>query len=318
MKLQDSISFLKKSVTTGPSAGLLNCFFVKDGFIYSSNEYMQAGAIYNGPEGEYNIPSEELELAISRMKGEPTITLNTDHIVVKHDRLKSTIQIAIGEPPPLADMECEWRALPRGFIDALKKAIQFTGDNGWTASVRLTDNRIVAINNRSGIDINFPGLIVGAPKHIATSSVEFLCASDDPIQYACTHNNIMFRWPNERFARLQILASVMPESVDEILKGAQGETPHALTDDWRLAFEDIAALSDGDIELHKDGIEAKKGAGRAYVELPDPLITVRSRWNVKVLEPMVKIATQWEPNKFPNACPFAGPGFVGLVMGVRV
>lgn len=318
MSLRDSISFLKKSITNGPSAGLLNCLFIKDGFIYSSNEYMQAGTIYDGPEGEYNIPAEELEAAIARMKGEPSIVLNGDHIVVKHGRLKSTIQIAVGEPPPLADMECEWKALPRGFVDALKKAILFCGATGWTASVRLTDNRIVAINNRSGIDIAFPGLLVGNAKHIATSSVEFLAAADDPTAYACTENAILFRWPNERWAKLQLLASIMPDQVDKIFEGAQGETPHAITNDWRLAFEDVAALADGDIEIHSAGIEGRKGAGRAYIELPDPTITVRSRWSIKNLEPVIKIADSWNPNRWPDASPFAGNGFVGLVMGVRI
>lgn len=317
MKLADSIRFLKGAVAQG-SAGLLNCYFIRDGFIYAHNEYMQAGTLYEGPEGEYNLPADEIAGAIARMNSEPRITLHDDTIVVQSGRLRSTIQKVVGEAPPLANVDCEWKALPKGFVTAIKMALPFCGDNGWTASVRLTDNRIVAINNRSGIDIDFPGLVVGSAKHIATSSVEFLAAADDPIAYACTETAMLFRWQDERWARLQLLASVMPESVDKIFEGARGATPHTITNDWRLAFEDVAALSDGDIELHSAGIEARKGAGRAYVELADPTLTIRSKWSIKVLEPVVKIAAQWDPNKFPNPCPFAGSGFVGLVMGVRI
>lgn len=317
MKLTDSVQFLKGAVPK-QAAGLLACYFVRDGFIYTSNEYIQAGTIYEGPEGEYNIPAEELSSALQRMRGEPTISLSDSYIIVKHSRLKSTIQKVDGEAPPLADVDCDWQALPKGFVNALKLALPFVGETGWTAAVRLTDNRIVAINNKSGIDIAFPGLAVGNAKHLATSSVEFLASADEPIAYACTENNIMFKWPNERWARLQLLATAMPESVDKIFEGAQGETPIAITNDWRLAFEDVAALSDGDIELHAQGIEARKGAGRAYVEFPDKLITVRSRWTVKNLESVIKIADSWNPNNYPNASPFAGPGFVGLVMGVRI
>lgn len=317
MKLTAAVQFLKNAVKN-PAANVLTCYHVREGFIFAHNEYMQAGAPYEGPEGEYNLPAEELNTAIARMKGEPQLGLIDDHIVVKQGRLKSTIQLVTIEPPEMADADCDWLPLPKGFIEKLKLALPFVGESGWTASVRLTDNRIVAINNRSGIDIAFPNFIVGGAKHIATNTVEFLCAADDPTQYACSHNSITFKWPDERWARMQLLASVMPASVDEVLKGAQGETPIAITADWRAAFEDICALSEGDFELHKDGIETKKGAGRAYVEFPEPAITGRSRWNCKVTEPAIKIATHWNPNTYPNASPFAGPGFIGLVMGVRI
>ncbi len=318
MTLASSIQFLKGAVAHGPTAGLLGCFFIKEGFIFASNEYLQAGAIYDGPEGDLNVPGEELEAAIARMQKEPTITLHADHIVVKQGRLKSTIQTVPGEPPPLTDLEVEWQLLPEGFSDKLKQALQFVGEQGWSASVRLTDNRIVAINNRSGIDIEFPGLAVGTPKHLAVSSVEFLIATDEPSAYACTEHSVLFRWPDERWARFQLMAASMPESVDRILQGARGETPQAITDDWRAAFEDIAALSDGNIEIHEGGMETKKGAARAYIEMPDSALTVRSRWSIRALEPVIKMATHWNPNRWPDASPFAGEGFCGLVMGVRI
>lgn len=312
-----AVAFLKGAIERGPVAGIMGCYFVREGMMYAHNEYVQAGVPFNSQdEQDFIVPATELEFTVGRMNGEPQISIVDQDVVIKSGRLRSSIPVVDGEPPVMANTDGDWLELPKGFCAALKQALQFAGEQGWSASVRLMDGHITAINNRCGVDIDMPDLEVGAAKMLAVRSVEFLCSVDEPVAYLCAETSMMFQWQDGRWARFQLLAYDMPAQVDELMKGAHGEVPVEITADWRAAYEDVAALSDGDVVLHPKGLEAKKGAAKVLVEIDAPEFAGRSRWTCKVLNPMLAVATHWSPNNHPKAAPFAGPGLRGLVMGV--
>ncbi len=317
MSIANAVAFLKGAIERGPVAGIMGCYFVREGMMYAHNEYVQAGVPFNSQdESDFIVPATELEFTVGRMKGDPQVSIVGEDVVIKSGRLRSTISMVNGEPPVMAGLDGEWLEVPAGFCEALKKAVKFVGDQGWTNAVRLLDNRITAINNRCGIDIEMPGLEVGTAKMLAVRSVEFLCSADEPVAYIASDNNMMFQWADGRWARFNLLATQFTEQVEVLMEAARGEVPVAITDDWRAAFEDVAALSDGDIVLHAGGLEAKKGAAKVLVEIDSPEFERRTRWTCKVLEPMLAVATHWAPNMHPKAAPFAAEGLRGLVMGI--
>ena len=322
MSIIDSVKFLKGAISRGPVAGLMGCYFISQGSIYAHNEWMQAGAPFEGTgDDDCNVPSAELEAALGRMtKGTPAIDTQGTDIVIKCGRLKATIQKADGTAPDMAEVDGEWLEVPEGLFQALRAALPFVGDQGWTSAARLLNGRVTAINNRAGIDVAVPDLAVVEPTMISAATIEFLLGADDaPVAYISNSTNIVFQWGDGRWARFQLSSIAFPESVDKILQGAQGETPIEIEDDWRTAYEDVAALADGDIVIHPGGLEGSKGAGRVLVEIPCQGLEKQSRWSAKVLEPMLKVATHWNPNLYPQASPFTdGKAVRGLVMGIKI
>jgi len=313
--MHEIISFLKDAVTRGPTPGIVGCYIVRGGSIYARNQAMQAG-VAMASEVEFSVPADEFDAALGRMKEVQSLTVDNDSITIKAGRLKATIKCDTDEPPPLPNMPSEWLACPAGLTAALSLARPFLGERGWSQGIRLMDGHVTALSNPSGIDISVEGLKL-EPALITEDVAAFLITQGNPDEYHASEDALMFRWANGRWLRAQLLTDKMPD-VERLFAAAGDETPVAITPEWRQAYEDAAALSDGTVKLTKDGLHSLKGASSSVVEiLTDVPNDHVSFWATKIFDPIVACAQSWNPAAHPSAALFKGHNLRGVVMGKR-
>jgi hypothetical protein len=209
----------------------------------------------------------------------------------------------------------EWRPVPSGFASMLKIALPFVGDRNWSAAVRLWKERITALSNTAGIDLTAPGLDLPEPLMLPTEAVTFVAAQGDPLEYAADENSITFRWEDGRWLRAQLLNQRMPD-IDHVFAKAEGEQPIQIDEEYREAFADASAMSDGVVTIKPEGFEGLKGVAKSLVDF-EMDVTAVSHWNAKALEAVLTCADAWNPGAYPEAAGFSGAGMRGVILGVR-
>ena len=314
--MHDIINFLKGAVNRTAAGTVMGCYVVKNGSITARNESMQAG-VEMGSEIEFNVPAEEFEAAIARMKTVQGLEFSGSEITVKGGRLKSTILCVDAEPPEVPALPDEWLPSPPGLAAALKSAIPFLNDQGWSSGVRLMDGRITAIKNTCGIDISLPGMALPATL-LTGECATFIGAQGDPTELCRQGNAVIFRWQDGRWLRVQTMSTEMPDMVERILDDAGTDAPVEITAEFREAFADAAALSDGTVVIHPGGLRAVKGAAQNDIELDIAGLPTghASRWHAKVLEAALPCASHWNPAASPKPAFFRGPNCRGVIVGI--
>ena len=180
------------------------------------------------------------------------------------------------------------------------------------------NNRVTAIKNTCGIDIEVAGLLAPQAVVIPIEAAKFLLEQEQPEQCAIGDNALFCRWTDGRWMRAQVLATSFPDTVDRIIDSVGNDAPVEITSAWRDAYADASALSSGAIKITPSGLQGTRGAASGEIEAELSLSADHvSHWDVKVLDVVVPIAERWNPDAYPKPALFLGPGFRGLLAGVR-
>jgi len=322
--VHDVIGFLKDAVERGADIGIRGCYVIKDGAISANNinKGLQAGVTMDY-DGGFNVPADAMDLALARMKDVQEIKLNDDHtLTVRSGRLSSTIQCNPDEPVGVPNFPDEWIDCPPGLADALKLALPFIGEMGWSSGIRLMDERVTAISNNYGIDIILEGLALDEPVLLTKDVAEFITKQGTPDRYSVTENNMFWQWDDGRWLRSQFLNDKMPEDiVDRIFNTAsQDKAPVAIDEAFREAYADAAGLTTTGIlritptgfDTKDDKLHATSHVGLDIKGVPQSHV---SYWDTKVIDAAMGCATSWNPAAYPQPSLFKGDGFRGVVMG---
>lgn len=316
--MHEIINFLKNAVDRSEMPGVNGCYIIRNGSIYSRNMSIQAGVAMESAI-EFNVPAPALDAALSRMKEIDSLTVDDGVVTIKAGRLKSAIRLNPDEPHMLPDMPTEWRRTPPQFAAALAAAREHIGTDGWQICVRMMENRITAFRSASGIDIAVPGLEMLSPALLIPDVVDFLVAQGGSDEYAEQDSAMCFRWEDGRWMRAQLYASAMPEAnLVKIFDNAGTEIPVEITNEFREAYADAAAMTDSVVMMTPKGFMGRTGdVANNQVEykikgLPKDH---QSYWDKRILDPVIARAVAWNPNTWPQPCYFEAPDVRGVVMG---
>lgn len=314
--MKDTTTFLRPALTRN-DPGPFGCYHVKDGWMYAQNRALQAAAPTAMTEA-FSVPGEELETALDRMSDDLKIVLKDEILKITSGRLRAAIPITRAEPPPLYNADLTWRTAPPELATILKTALPFVLDTrrGWISCIRLMDNAATTINNKCGISIKFPAW--QSPPSMLTKAVAEFLVANPPDYYSPVAGALCFKWADGRFLQSQLDVQQMPGAVDNVFANAGTETPTPITEEWRAAYADAAAMTESLVEIHPAFLRIKRGSSTVEIDIetqvpPDHF----SMWETKVLDAMLQSATAWNPVAWPQPTLFVGAGFRGVVVGVR-
>lgn len=322
MTLKEAVAFLKGAIQRSMPGGATSIYIVNDGWMYAQSPAILAAFPVPHMQGLYSLAADDLEGAMARMPTEPTLSAGEGTLILKSGRLRSAIQLMEADPPAvtsdqLDEGDNETADVYDGLLRAMTVALGFVSKDGtWQRGVRIEDSRVLAINNRCGVEVTLDGFAPPAPCILTSECVAYLTKlSDPPARVRFAGDHVLFRWPNTAWARCQAMNAEWPAVVDNILNGADDTTPVELTADWRASFDDVASLGDGNIELRADGIFGKSDHAEHNSEF-ETGVTRTSYWSLEALKPVFATAERWNPDA-QGAARFTAKGLRGVVVGQR-
>lgn len=316
--MHDIIAFLKGAISRAPNPGMMGCYIATGDALFAYNGQIQAGVSLDIGT-KFNVPAIELEAALARMREIKALSFDGESLTVTGSRVKATIQCVVDEPPSFPEASEEWQPCPTGLVAALKLALPFVGEQGWTSGIELANDSITAIKNTSGIRLTLPELDISEPAMLTKDCAEFISAQGEPSDYIAGENAFFFRWQDGRWLRAQLLNTKAPPTIEAVFEKAGTEAPCEITEEWREAYEDAAALSEGRVQFDNEGWRSAKGAGRSFIEIKTPGLPPghKSQWHTDVLGPVIACASAWNPAAYPSPSLFIGENFKGVVVGMR-
>jgi len=291
-------------------------YIFHDGWCYARNPAILAA--YPTPElqGTFGLAAAQLDAAIARFPKEPEITSSEDgSLILKSGRLRTTLVPVFVDPPEDINVDT-WQQVPTDFIDALKIVVPFLAKEGtWQRAVRFHQNTLTALNQRSAVEVTVADL--DAPEALVSDefAAYLIKLTESPTKIAFINGAILCQWSNGAWAKAQLLNFEWPASADKVMSLAGDVAPIQITDEWREAFKDVAALSDGQIQICPDGLKGRLASMSVDIEFAIG-VTRPSKWVVEVLEPMFKVAERWNPDGEITAS-FLGKNLRGVVASLR-
>lgn len=330
-------NWIREAISTKGLAPLQMYYLVKDGMIYGTDGRMTAGHPF-----PYETPLEFCAVAAPTEKllnrlPEPikiTVKDEDEEVVFSSGRLRGAVKTL---PPsqwafPLVGQGMV--EMPTRLLPGLKVLRPFISDNAsrpWALCIRVADGNLYATNNVSVgvvVDIDMEGVELLIPNW----AIDFVLTRTDGLVGWSHHvhsdnepNTMAFHWANGAWMQTKLVVDDFPKIIDSIVEKA-GEASHPITDEWRAAYEYVAGLTESHMEFHADRIVGKDGdlksskmTATADIQtlMPKNGTTPFSAWDPRFLEPVMKVATHFDPDAYPDPCPFRGDGVVGVVMGRR-
>lgn len=322
MTLKEAVAFLKGAVARSMPGGQASVYTVHSGWLYAQSPAILAAYPVPHMQGLYSLAADDLEGALARMSTEPTLDAGDGTLILKSGRLRSSIQLLEADEPTstyddVSAENNETQDVPDGLMRGLAAALPFVSRDGtWQRGIRIEEGRVLAINNRCGIEVTLPELSPPAPSILTSECVVYLTKlSNAPATVRFAGSYVLFGWPNTAWARCQAMAAEWPAVVDNILNGADDAAPIEITADWRSSFDDVASLGDGNVDLRPDGIFGKSAHAEHNAEF-ETRVTRTTYWSLEALKPVFACAERWNPDA-QGAARFTATGLRGVVMGQR-
>lgn len=328
MGMREAYNWTKEAMSGKGLQPLQQFYLVKDGMITMTDGRMTASHPFPYDQ-TFCAAGEPTEKLLNRLPEPITIAVEEDHAVFRHKRLSGKIRTASAEDweqlirrPDAAKLP-----LPSRLLHGLRQLRPFISDNAsrqWALCVLAANDTLYATNNiavAAAPEIDLDDVRALIPNW----AVDFVIAREEGLtHWSHGEGYLCFHWANGAWMRTQLVVDEFPTTVEEII-GRGGWAEHELTDDWREAYDHIASLSANVITLYSDRMTGfnneKEGEATMAVTVeassPVPDGQEYSRWDPRYLAPVMQVATHFDPQKYPNPCPFRGDGVVGVVVGRR-
>jgi DNA polymerase III sliding clamp (beta) subunit (PCNA family) len=318
------IRWIKDAVSAKKLILEMSYYKVDGGRVRATDGRIVACHPYSGKE-EFLVPGADFERLIGRLGDGVKIEVDDarGEVVLKSGRSRGTIKTKSLDDwdYPGIDEE-DWKPIPRGMIDALRKLTPFVSENAnhiWAMGIALENGWAFATNNVALAGVQCPGL--GEIHAILPIwAVDFIVDREKGLKQWChTPNYLAFRWDNGAWMRSSLIDSDFPEQVSDMVKRAIQEDPYVeITDEFKEAFFRVADLAETSVKVTGEEISASFGNSIITESVAtEELGGMETYWGAKYLLPVVKMATYWDPQMWPKPAPFQGDGIIGYVVGAR-
>lgn len=320
--MKEQIAWITDAISTKNIAREMTHYRIQNNEIRATDGRLTAGHPFPC-QGAFLVPGAEFEKLIKRLPAEPTIEVSDDSVTLVSGRSRGTIKtLPIEEWNYPGVDEDGWEYAPEGLIETLRDLLPFVSDNAtqlWSCGICLQYGYAYATNNvaLAGVRCDELGDINCI---IPLWAAEFIVdRGEGLIEWAWTDNYVAFRWQNGAWMRAQLIDAVFPEqAVKMVLSAQQGVPSISITPEFRESFARTLGLSDGLLKISATtmGSQFKEATyteetGAELFELQETL------WSAKHLDPVIQVATHWEPGTWPKPSPFKGERLFGYVIGRR-
>jgi len=292
---------------------------VKDHFIQATNGRIIAGHPCD-IDGEFLVPGVELERILKRLPDDPKIDINNGKVTLRSGRFHGSLQtLDLGEWLFEEVNNAPWQPIPN-LLPIFKDLRPFISENAvhrWAMGIAITDGWALASNNIALAGAKSDTAAVAAI--IPSWVIDFIMQRRDGIQqWAVTDHYMAFRWASGAWMRSTLIDDKFPERAAEMIK--QVTTPtQPVSEEYRDAVLRVASLSEEGISIYKDRVTGRTAKTELIEELSSevPKDNEYSRWGEQFIEPVMAVATAWQPSNWPQPASFVGERVRGVISGRR-
>lgn len=325
--MKAALAWIKEVRSAKVLSALHRCYVVKENMIYATDGRMWAAHPFPWPMSEaFCVSGPEFELLIERLPDPIQLYLEEAAVKLRSGRLSGAVKIIADlNDWPMSEPAGERIPLPEKLLEGFRLLRPFISDNAsraFATCIHAANNTLYATNNiaiGAVLEVDLDEINVLIP-HWA---VDFVLARAEGL----THwsygtgitgiDSVSFHWDNGAWIRTQLVDATFPPQAETIINEC-GWAGIEITSEWREAFKIVNDLSERAVMMYADRMTTKHG----HMDVVQEIETVVppegfSCWDPKYLEPVIAVATHWQPDRYPKPAPFRGGGIIGVAIGRR-
>lgn len=328
----EAFNWVKDAISTKGLQPLTLYYLIEGGMIYGTDGRMTVGHPFPSDLNFCAVAAPTLKL-VERLP-DPKITVKEDEVVFRSGRLSGAVKTVSPGQWQFNREVGKGFIIPDRLLPSLEQLRPFISDNAakaWALCVLADNNSLYATNNiavAAALEIDLHGMRRAL---IPNWAIDFLMHRRDGLiewsyqEDLTATNSMTFYWDNGAWMRTQLMDDQFPTSIDDVI----GRAPYCdleITPEWKAAYAYVAGLAESHVEFHAERIVGRDGplneskmtaTADVATPVPDNKELLYSAWDPRFLEPVMKVATHFDPRPYPAPCPFRGPDVIGVVMGRR-
>jgi hypothetical protein len=319
--MKESLDKVRKALSRQDIVASMTQYLVRDGTITAGDGRYTACAPIPC-DGTFAVPGREFERLINRLPSIESVQIGDGSITLRSRRMHGTIKTLPANDVEYAQPGDTWNPLPPNFLTALALIRPFISDNAihpWALCACIGRDSFVATTNVSLAQVDCPSLD-GAGHLLPCWAVDYLLSRKDGnlIGWQLYPNYAAFKWDDNSWMRTQLINDEFPTTGLKLFENYK-KPEWAITNEWREAYEFVSEMTESVVEVHATKLVGHRDASEVEHEIPLTPVPVeeRSLWASQFLDAVIKNATHWEPDKYPNPTAFAAPGLRGFIIGRR-
>lgn len=320
----------------------LSSYLIRNGNIHAHDGRMTVGTPFPFEGPEVLVPAEQFEkVLVNKPEGDFSWEFEADRLVLKRGRFKGRIKTLPLENWVMpTDLPGGLTPIPDGLVACLELLLPFISENAtkpWATCVGIVGDYMYASNNIAVARVPFPSdagwidqdfdptaPVAEQPEGYLLPKwvVEFICKrADGLVAWQCDTMRVTFLWEDGSWMRSSLIMDRYPPVQAILEKYFQGEIDVEITDDWRKTIRRLAKIADDPVlRLRVDECAGTTGEVLSIEDdggAPVPEGRTETIWDLRYLEPVISIATHWNPRTYPNPAPWKGEFIEGIIAGRR-
>ena len=321
----NALNFVKGAVAQKDLVPVLTHFHIYEGRIQGFNGRLTIDTPCPDLSGmDITVPAVPFLRAVGSCSGEPGIKIDDNKIIVKSGKFTAKLPLADHATfPKTEDPGGEGQELSGGLLSTLRALRPFVSEDAsrlWSLGILFRGGMAYATNNVLLIrgPLPFPAENLILPVNAVD---ELIRIGKDPIKVRIADNSITFEYEDGSWLRSLLISGDWPpvgEIIDKHM--LEGNDWRSVPEGLRDAVDKLAPFCPDEafpvLYLDEDRVTTDQGDKSAFVDGFE--WEVKSGFHVKALKPMLQMATLFNPEKYPDPCPFAGGSFDGVILGVHI
>jgi hypothetical protein len=324
--LVERVNWIKDAVR-GKDLGLqqLTSFYIHEGMLHASDGRMVVATPFPADGiGTALVPAEPfIRVLENRPQGDFEWLREDDRLVLKRGRFKGKVKLLDATQWCYPALGSAGVFLPDGLVKGLRGLLPFVSENAtkpWATCLLLKGSFLYASNNIVVARAKLPD--VHEEVLIPSWLAEFVVDRSDNLEWWTAEPGkfVTFGWEDGSWCRSSLINDQFPP-VEQAIETMYFDPELLVEKPWRDAILRVARITgDPVIRLRPDGVY---GAGGETILVEDDAGTpvpeglLETVWDIRFLEPVLDVATAWDPRAYPKPAPFKADGIQGVVMGRR-
>lgn len=305
----------------------LNCYLIRNGNIHANDGRMTVGTPFPFEGPDVLVPAEQFEkILVNKPEGNFSWEREEDRLVLKRGRFKGRIKtMPIDSWVMPTDLPLGLTPIPDGFIEGLRALLPFISENAtkpWATCVGVIGDYLYASNNIAVARVLCPTYLEAEEFLLPRWVVEFIVKREEGLTaWLADENRVTFLWEDGSWMRSQLIMDKYPPVQTILDKYFQGDVDVEITPEWRKVIRRIAKIADDPvIRLRPEECAGSTGEVLAVEDeggAPVPEGLTETVWDLRYLEPVIAVATHWNPRTYPSPAPWRGGNIEGIIAGRR-
>lgn len=320
--MKEQVTWLKDALDTKKLVPHLAYYFMKEGRLYATTGKMTASIPFPYYDGTLLVSGKEFEQVVkSAPEGAKLEITPGGRASIKAGKFKAHIPVLDPELWPLEKELASYEALPKDFLRLAEIMRPFISENAtkmWAATLALTAEGMWSTNNISVVHAPLETGIEGERQVLLPEwAVDFLLGRQDGLEeWGWDDGSAYFSWKNGGRMKTQLVNEVYPTAQIQLMLGKTSEPSHQITEEWRKTLQRLSTLAGSQDIVLFEAVASFGGEDSLFVEdgLETPVPAGGfSCWPSEDLSKVMKVATHWDPTKWPQPARFRSASLTGLV-----